>query len=391
MNNFKTNLSKTKNGSDISTIHLVSSISKKAGGVQPALINLTNPLFFKKIDLELWSFKENNLDAKVEGFSCKVKLFNSFSFLSFRISPSLPRALKSSRYQILHLHGLWEFPSVATRNWPKNKPLIISPHGMLAPWSLLNSFRKKKIALFLYEKENLQRADCFFALCESEYQSIRALGYRQPVAIIPNGVELPVLKKRLDNSNKSRRTILYLGRIHKVKNLLGLAQAWTSLPEKLKKGWELRIAGWGDNDYKNKLARFVNKNLTLDGPLYGKAKEMALRSASAFILPSFTEGSSMALLEAFSYKLPVLMSRECNFPEGFTFGAALETGTAPSEIAKALEVFLTMSDAQKDKMALNGRKLIENNFSLPIVASNVLATYKWLLGKARQPKCVMLE
>ena len=108
-------------------------------------------------------------------------------------SMGLAKALKYAEQSILHQHGLWQLFSGDIRAWGKRtgRPVIISPHGMLDPWAIRNSAWKKRIAMALYERRNLKSAACIHALNTSEAESIRALGFTNPIAVIPNGVELP--------------------------------------------------------------------------------------------------------------------------------------------------------------------------------------------------------
>ncbi len=121
-----------------------------------------------------------------------------------------------------------------------------------------------------------------------------------------------------------------------------------------------------------------------------KKKEL-LVDASGFVLPSLSEGLPMAILEAWSYSLPVLMSNECNVPEGFRTGAALETGTNQEKIAESLERFLKMSVSKQQAMGVKGRKLVEDYFSWPMVASKMISVYQWLLGKEAKPDCIEMN
>ena len=63
------------------------------------------------------------------------------------------------------------------------------------------------------------------------------------------------------------------------------------------------------------------------------------------MLPSFSEGMPIAVLEAWSYGLPVLMTEACNLPEGFAAGAALQIGPDRAGIGAGLRQLFAMSDA----------------------------------------------
>jgi glycosyltransferase involved in cell wall biosynthesis len=372
-----------------SVVHLTSSFFKKAGGVQTSIIGLTNHLYLQGVQEELWSFQNKLSTPETEGFRCGYRLFRGIPFPLFPISFDLYKSIGHSPASLLHLHGLWQFPSIAANNWVKLKPKIITPHGFLDSWALQNSAWKKKTALFFYEWKNLRGCHCFHALCKSEAESIRALGLRQPIAIIPNGVDLPVLYPQRETSVNKKRTLLYLGRFHKKKNLLSLINAWNALPKSLAENWRLRLVGWGDKKYKEELSVITGPNVDLAGPFYGIEKEKAFREADAFILPSLSEGLPMAILEAWSFGLPVLMSKECNLPEGFEADAALETGTGRDAIIQSLRRFLTMDETERIRLGRLGRKLVEEKFTWPIVASKMATVYQWLLGQEKKPDWVI--
>jgi len=92
-----------------------------------------------------------------------------------------------------HQHGIWLRCSHETSTFASQNsiPLIMAPRGMLEPWAINNSKWKKKLAWFLYQKRDLQRVTAFHATAQSEAESIRRLGFKQPIAVIPNGVQLP--------------------------------------------------------------------------------------------------------------------------------------------------------------------------------------------------------
>jgi poly(glycerol-phosphate) alpha-glucosyltransferase len=131
------------------------------------------------------------------------------------------------------------------------------------------------------------------------------------------------------------------------------------------------------------------------GPAFLGEKEVLLRSAEAFILPSFSEGLPISVLEAWSYGLPVVMTQECNLPEGFACSAALEirnssafqpashslpaTPTKLDSDWEGLPSLVEMTDAQRWEMGMRGRKLVERKFTWPKVAKSLKEIYESLL------------
>src|SRR5882757_3730981 len=121
-------------------------------------------------------------------------------------STDLYRQMESIKPDIVHTQSLWMYLSYANKKYHQKTgtPYIISPHGMLGRWQLKQSFwkdLKKNIVLSLYEKKHLEEATCFHALCKEEHDAIRSLGLRNPIAIIPNGIDLPATDQPSGNLN----------------------------------------------------------------------------------------------------------------------------------------------------------------------------------------------
>jgi poly(glycerol-phosphate) alpha-glucosyltransferase len=244
---------------------------------------------------------------------------------------------------------------------------------------------KKRFAYWLYESENLRSASCLHALCQQEYESIRSLGLKNPVAIIPNGIHLPELPRRCE---MSPRTLLFLGRLHPKKGVGQLIEAWKLLGAAAQ-GWQLKVAGWGDPAFIKGIAhKAQGMNIAFVGPLHGEAKSKAFAQASAFVLPSLSEGLPMAVLEAWSYGLPVIMTRACNLTVGFDAKAAIECEAQPEALAQTLKKTLALPMPDLNAMGQDGRALVEERFQWPAIAGQMNAVYQWLLNEGPQPECV---
>ncbi len=373
--------------------HLISSLSRIAGGLFYSVSGFVKSQRILGADAQVWGLEDKYLNQdRHQWGAIPLNNFRIFGPKAIGYAPGFFSSLDNAEPKLTHLHGIWMYPSRVTELWQRKtgRPTIISPHGMLNPISLHSSAWKKWLALRFYEKHNLERCACFHALSHFEAESIKAFNLKQPIAVIPNGVDLPDISANEKVIRDSRpRTLLFLGRFHSIKNLDSLIQAWKSLPVSRTSEWRLIMAGWGDATYQKRLNDLAGKSVTFIGSLYGDEKIKAFQEASAFVLPSFSEASPMAVLEAWSYGLPVLMSRECRLSEGFSKGAAIETGLTPSEISTALECFFHMDDLEREKMGLNGRELVKERFAWPIVASKMLKIYDWILGKGQKPEFVI--
>jgi len=265
---------------------------------------------------------------------------------------------------------------------------------MLEAWALRNASWKKRIAAALYENQHLHGAACLRALSEAEARSIRGYGLRNPICVIPNGIDLPDLRDGDPKTQaENRKILLYIGRLHPKKNILNLIRAWNQTFNSLRSNdehWVLRIAGWDQDGYEGELKRSASgASVVFLGPQFGTEKSECYRTCDAFILPSLSEGLPMTVLEAWSYAKPVLMTPECNLPEGFQANAALRIGTGPEEIAAGLRELVKMSDDDRAAMGKRGHTLVATKFSWMRIGQQMRAVYEWVLG-AEMPNTVRL-
>jgi len=99
----------------------------------------------------------------------------------------------------------------------------------------------------------------------------------------------------------------------------------------------------------------------------------------------------MAVLEAWAYAKPVLMTPECNVPEGFAVEAAVQIGTKPGEIAVGLKKLTEMSDSDRTAMGGRGHALVATKFSWPSIGEQMRSVYEWVLGGGPQPESVRID
>lgn len=384
---------------------LATSNSRLAGGVYYTMSALSKGLFDNDIDISVISYDDeySERDKHVYG-DVSIRLYHTIKLpILNRIgySKDIFSVLENYQPDIVHQQGLWMYNSVAALKYKYRHPdsiKIIEPHGMLDPWAIRNAAWKKNIVWHMYEFENLRTADCLHALCVEEYESIRSLGLRNPIAIIPNGVELPVANIRKFSHN-SQKVLLYIGRIHPKKGLreliLGIAKLRSIAPNLLTP-WIIRIAGWEQNGYLKSLMSLVQDYHLTDkiqfiGPVYGVEKIRELKNANAFILPSFSEGLPMSILEAWAYRLPVLMTKFCNLSIGFNSNAAVKINPTPESICEELLSFFEKTDKELFDMGKNGYQLITSYFNWPCVVKKMISLYKYFLNQASKPDFLVFD
>jgi poly(glycerol-phosphate) alpha-glucosyltransferase len=126
----------------------------------------------------------------------------------------------------------------------------------------------------------------------------------------------------------------------------------------------------------------VDASVRFLGPVFGEKKDALLRRAGVFVLPSYSEGLPMAVLEAWSHGLPVLMSEFCNLPEGFAAGAAHYCAPDAESVAAGVDALASCGEIERAAIGARGRALVEQRFTWPLVAQRMAAVYDWALGGA---------
>ncbi len=407
---------------------LVGSVSREAGGLFHSVRGLAKAVASANMAASVFGISDEK--SAVDSLEWRPLSVHAFRprFRAWGYSNQLLPALLRADLDILSTHGLWKYCSVASHQWHRRsgQPYIVHPHGMLEPWALRNAMWKKRIAALLYEHTHLHDAACLRALCEAEEQSIRAYGMRNPICIIPNGVDLPELVESsalevesppFQKFAQGRKVLLYLGRLHPKKNVANLVRAWKQTLDSdapISNSWVLAIAGWDQGGYERTLKQLANdlglsfadvgnhrskvsvqqstaSSLAFLGPQFGAEKDACYRMCDAFILPSLSEGLPMAVLEAWAYGKPVLMTPECNLPEGFAAGAALQIGAGPEEIAAGLKQLTKMNDEDRRAMGDRGRTLVSTKFSWPRIGEQMRSVYDWVLGGGPAPPTVRLQ
>ena len=328
-------------------------------------------------------------------------------YARFRYAPELSHRLASLMPDLVHTHGIWTYLSVTAVRWSRSnggvtpRPYVVSTHGMLDPWALHNSRWKKIIAGFAFERQHLKNAACIHAINQAEAAAVRAFGLRNPICIIPNGVELPAsnavhrTQPWTGNIISDRKVLLYLGRLHPKKGLSILLRGWKEA-FKHEQDWILVIAGWDQGGHRRELEQLTRElkiagSVQFTGPVFGKARDTAYQNADAFVLPSLSEGQPLVVLEAWSHARPVLMTQECNLPEGFENGAAIRMSATVEGVAGALGKLFASEKSALEEMGCRGRDLVICNFSWSQIASQMFAVYKWLLGHSAPPECVQFD
>ena len=303
----------------------------------------------------------------------------------------LDRQVRGRLVDVVHGHGLWQMSSVYP-SWAVRKGrarLVVSPRGALAPRAMRHGSRAKRLFWTTLQRPALRQAACFHATSEPEYEDIRRLGFRQPVALIPNGVDLPP-----DPPGGDGRTVLFLGRLHPIKGVDVLIDAWRLVQDRFP-DWRLVIAGddmdpWtGSSGYGEALRRRVEESgaarVRFTGELRGPAKWDAYRTAALYVLPSHSESFGITVAEALAAGVPVVTTRGTPWREIEARGAGWWIDAGPAPLAASLREALAADPSTLRRMGLHGRDWMAAEFSWAAIGRRMARTYDWLRGGGAAP------
>jgi glycosyltransferase involved in cell wall biosynthesis len=301
-----------------------------------------------------------------------------------RISPAMSRwlrhCLSSEPPAVLHSNSLWQMPSyycaqVARRS---GVPHLVSPRGTLASAAFAAGSPGKRLLWPLWQRRALREAICFHATAESEVQEIRRFGFGQPIAMIPNGVDVPA---RETTEGKRLREVLFLSRVHPTKGVDVLLNAWRGVQGEFP-GWQLRIVGPSADSYAAKMRELCTqlgaKRVEFAGELLGAEREAAFLRAALFVLPTRHENFGVAIAEALAHATPAIVSKHAPWAGLATHGCGwwIDFGVEPLRVA--LRDALTTPLATLAQMGQHGRRWMADSFAWSSVGSKMEELYRWI-------------
>lgn len=316
-------------------------------------------------------------------------------FSRFAVSPELLLDLRkdAGEVDIVHNHSLWAMPNVGA-GWvalERKAKVVVSPRGTLSEWAMSHSRRIKQL-VWPFQKRLLSRADLLHATSEAEYEDIRRHGFQAPVVLLPNGIDLPIVSSNPHTEGKF--TLLFLGRLHPVKGIEFLLDAWQLLQDRFPQ-WQLRIVGKGDAHYVEGLCQRA-QNLKLQrvefaGPLYGEEKRRMFASSHLFILPSYSENFGMAVAESLAYGCPAIVTHGAPWQglERERCGWWIEQSV--DSLSRTLEEAMSLPKEELREMGKRGIAWMGRDFSWQAIARSMELSYRWILGEGERPEFIRVE
>lgn len=373
-------------------MHVVPHIDDEASGPSYSVPRLCQALAQRGHDVRLLC-----LAAAREWGGVTIELHPQWPLLArFAISSSLARALRrhATSADVIHNHSLWSMANVAA-GWAvpgQRAKLVTSPRGTLSPWALAHS-RMVKQALWPLQRRALSRADLIHATSDGEYQEIRALGFKAPVAIVPNGVDVPVAHPRMDAPDAGR-TLLFLSRIHPKKGIDRLLRVWSQL-QAAHPDWSLVIAGRGDAVHEQQVHELAQQlgvqRVVFPGALYGDDKAAAYRAADLFVLPTHSENFGMVVAEALAHGCPAIVSRGAPWAGLVTEECGWWVDNDDAALTATLDTAMRMTPDVREAMGERGRQWMRRDYSWEAVAERMALAYRWLLDGRLAPAWIRTD
>jgi len=375
---------------DSGRLHLCNGLDpKRDGGMVPSILGMTGALAKQGTAITILTPTPSRLGETVlpEGINLQGA------------ETDLEAAVRSA--EVVHLHGLWQGHTRRGAREARRAgvPYLIAAHGMAEPWALRHKALKKKVYTALIEGKNLRRAACLHALSRPEVGHLRALAPKTPVCLVPNGVDLRPFDHLPDRRGleaefptlKGKFVLLFFGRIHAKKGLDLLAKALKTIARDRA---DLHVILAGNDD--GALAPFeaavaadgLGDRVTIVGHVAGERARTLWGAADAFILPSYSEGFSMAILEALAARLPVVVTTSCHFPELTRAEGGLVVEPTEAGVTAGLRDLLERSASERRSLSIRGRELVEAEYTWERQTERLASVYRWVVEGGEAPEAV---
>lgn len=370
-------------------LSFISSLDLSSGGPSRSVPMLAKGLAELGVDITLMTVKSENMNTHaLEGTSAKLKVLTpSFS------KKEIANYLADERFDLIQIQSMWDLPyhKVMVEARKLSIPYIVTPRGMLEPWSLSQKKWKKKLAWWLYQRNDVQKSACVFTTAKMEADHVGELGITTSKAIIPNGIETDGYPCK-SSVGHVKKQVLFLSRIHVKKGIELLFEAWKRIHTDYQ-DWQLLVIGNGETEYIHSLENRVESlglkdSIKILPPVFGEAKIKVYQESALFCLPSFSENFGMVIAEAMSCGTPVITTTNCPWEILNETNTGWCIDLSVDNLEHALREAMWMDANALYDMGQKASKLIFDNFDYRSITRKTLRLYEWLLNGGEKPEFV---
>ena len=378
-----------KNLSIMKILSFVSSLDLACGGPSRSVPMLVKGLAELGVDITLMTIRSKDMNTHaLEGTTAKLKVLEpSFS------KKDIAKYLADEKFELIQIQSMWDLPyhKVMVEARRLGIPYVVTPRGMLEPWSLSQKKWKKILAWWLYQRKDVQKSACIFTTAKMEAEHVSELAITTCKAVIPNGIETNAYpcKTSIDVVKKQ---VLFLSRIHVKKGIEILFDAWKRIHSDFS-DWQLLVVGNGEAEYVHSLEMNVESlglkdSIRILPPVFGNDKTRIYQESALFCLPSFSENFGLVIAEAMSCGTPVITTTNCPWDILNETNTGWCIDLSVDNLERAFREALSMSPAELYDMGQRASKLIFDNFDYRSVTRKTLRLYEWLFGGGNKPEFV---
>jgi glycosyltransferase involved in cell wall biosynthesis len=352
------------------------------------------------LEAKCWGVGGGSDRNEFAGLGTHFRVFASTWPHSWFRSTELAQTAESEvhTFDLLHLNEMWGYPLYVTAKSfrKRGKPYVITPHGIFTErWRY--STPKKQLYLQLIGNRMLQGAACLHALTPAEVPGFRRAGYQGPVTVVPNGIDPEEFAQMPDREAaeelfpelKGKRMVHYLSRLSPEKGLDQLLAAWGEVVRnKTYDQCVLVLSGPDHNGYRATVEDLIRswgmtQTVLLPGMVEGFKKKALISRSDIYVLPSYSEGFSVSVLENLAAGKPALITEKCNFPDVSRSGAGICVPPERGALSEGLRQLLDMSREDLTAMGARGRRLVRENYRLDTSVRKLITVYDCILqGRA---------
>lgn len=393
-------------GGPVASVHSLNRTLVKKG------IDVTVYTTYTGLDGKVLVNQEVNVDGVRVVYFDFIKKLEFLGKTGWQFSLSMTRALRDNlnTFDMVYINGIWNYTTAAAAFYCRKykRPYVLAPRGTLYEYTMRKySWKKWPYYTFIAKRDIRGASAIHFLTAYEKSRCHSSIKLSKNSIVIPNGIDLSEFEDLSTEGSleerypflKHKKVILFLGRIHWIKGLDVLIKAMQIVIEK-RKDVHLLVVGSGEVGYRNKIKKLTKDSgldyidyesgesssesgvhVTFTGMLTGKEKLMAYAESDIFVLPSYSEGLSMAALEAMFCRLPVVISHQCNMPEVEREKAGVIVEIEPGPLHEAL-IDLIDNGNKAEEMGKRGQTLVAESFAIESVADIMTRAFSEVIDRS---------
>ena len=366
------------------------------GGPPRSILGLCRALGEAGVDVEVFTTTANGdepLPAAPEGVvheGVRARYFPLAWPQRYWRASGLRTALKraAADADLIHIHGLWNMTSWAGAAVARTagKPYVVSPRGMLQPEARRRHREMKSLAYWGIERANLRDAALLHATSALEGRELTQYG--PPVMLIPNGVGIrPAAGESIERLralaglNRGDEVVTFLGRLHPIKRLDLLADAFAIVHHARPKA-RLVIAGPDEGGYRQRVEALfapVAEATRWLGPVDDDAIAALLASTDVLVQCSDSESFGMSVAEALTAGVPVVVTKRSGWAELEVIGCGFSVAHEPVSIADG--ILRVLEHADRAVLGTRAREWARKTFAWDAVGKAMRDAYAQVIAR----------